>query len=112
MDVILFECVVKLGQMGDIVVVKDGYVCNFLLFQGKVLCVNEVNKVKFDVDKVQLEVCNFEIKKEVEDLVNCIGGEQFIVICLVLDVGVLYGLVILCDIVDIVGEGGFLLDKK
>lgn len=112
MDVILLERVAKLGQMGDIVAVKDGYARNFLLPQGKALRANEANKAKFDADKAQLEARNLETKKEAEDLANRIGGEQFIVIRSASDAGALYGSVTPRDIADIAGEGGFSLDKK
>ena len=112
MDVILLERVAKLGQMGDIVAVKDGYARNFLLPQGKALRANEANKAKFDADKAQLEARNLETKKEAEDLANRIGGEQFIVIRSASDAGALYGSVTPRDIADIASEGGFSLDKK
>jgi large subunit ribosomal protein L9 len=112
MDVILLERVAKLGQMGDIVAVKDGYARNFLLPQGKALRANDANKAKFDADKAQLEARNLETKKEAEDLANRIGGEQFIVIRSASDAGALYGSVTPRDIADIASEGGFSLDKK
>jgi large subunit ribosomal protein L9 len=112
MDVILLERVAKLGQMGDIVAVKDGYARNFLLPQGKALRANEANKAKFDADKAQLEARNLETKKEAEELANRIGGEQFIVIRSASDAGALYGSVTPRDIADIASEGGFSLDKK
>ncbi|OUD10678.1 50S ribosomal protein L9 [Marivivens niveibacter] len=112
MDVILLERVAKLGQMGDIVAVKDGYARNFLLPQGKALRANEANKAKFDADKAQLEARNLETKKEAEALGDRLNGEQFIVIRSASDSGALYGSVTPRDIADVASEGGFSVDKK
>lgn len=112
MDVILLERVAKLGQMGDVVAVKDGYARNFLLPQGKAMRANDTNKAKFDADKAQLEARNLETKKEAEDLAARISGEQFIVIRSASDAGALYGSVTPRDIADVASEGGFSIDKK
>ena len=112
MDVILLERVAKLGQMGDVVAVKDGYARNFLLPQGKAMRANDANKAKFEADKAQLEARNLETKKEAEDLANRISGEQFIVIRSASDAGALYGSVTPRDIADVASEGGFSVDKK
>src|SRR5687767_14700656 len=55
MEVILLERVAKLGQMGEVVRVKDGFARNFLLPQGKALRATEANKAKFEVMKVDLQ---------------------------------------------------------
>ncbi len=112
MDVILLERVAKLGQMGDIVAVKDGYARNFLLPQGKALRANEANKAKFDADKAQLEARNLETKKEAEALGDRLNGETFIVIRSASDAGALYGSVSTRDIAEVATDGGFSVDKK
>lgn len=112
MDVILLERVAKLGQMGDIVAVKDGYARNFLLPQGKALRANEANKAKFDADKAQLEARNLETKKEAEALGERLDGQQFIVIRSASDSGALYGSVTTRDIADVATAEGFSVDKK
>ena len=66
MEVILLERVAKLGQMGDVVRVKDGYARNFLLPKGKALRATKDNKTKFETMKSQLEVRNLELKSEAE----------------------------------------------
>ena len=66
MQVILLERVAKLGQMGDIVSVKDGYARNFLLPQKKALWASEANVAQFEAEKAQLEARNLETKKEAE----------------------------------------------
>ena len=62
MQVILLERVAKLGQMGDVVKVKDGYGRNFLLPQGKALRATDSNIKSFEARKAQLEVQNLETK--------------------------------------------------
>ena len=64
MDVILLERVAKLGQMGDVVTVKEGYARNFLLPQKKALRANQSNIAAFEAQKAQLEANNLETKKE------------------------------------------------
>ncbi|NIY72648.1 50S ribosomal protein L9 [Marivivens donghaensis] len=112
MDVILLERVAKLGQMGDIVAVKDGYARNFLLPQGKALRANEANKAKFDADKAQLEARNLETKKEAEALGERLDGQQFVVIRSASDSGALYGSVTTRDIAETATAEGFSVDKK
>ncbi|WIV49545.1 50S ribosomal protein L9 [Marivivens sp. LCG002] len=112
MDVILLERVAKLGQMGDVVSVKDGYARNFLLPQGKALRANEANKARFEADKAQLEARNLETKKEAEALADRLNGQQFIVIRSASDGGSLYGSVTPRDIADVATAGGFSVDRK
>ena len=56
MEVILLERVAKLGQMGEVVRVKDGYARNFLLPRGKALRATDANRTRFDSMKTQLEI--------------------------------------------------------
>lgn len=112
MDVILLERVAKLGQMGEVVSVKDGYARNFLLPTGKALRANEANKAKFEADKAQLEARNLETKKEAEALAATLDGQQFVVIRSASDSGALYGSVSLRDIAEVATAGGFSIDRK
>lgn len=112
MDVILLERVAKLGQMGEVVSVKDGYARNFLLPTGKALRANEANKAKFEADKAQLEARNLETKKEAEALAANLDGQQFVVIRSASDSGALYGSVSLRDIAEVATAGGFSIDRK
>ena len=68
MDVILLERVAKLGQMGDVVSVKEGYARNFLLPQQKALRASKANIAAFEAQKAQLEARNLESKKEAEEM--------------------------------------------
>ena len=112
MQVILLERVAKLGQMGDVVAVKDGYARNFLLPQGKALRANEANIASFEAQKAQLEARNLETKKEAEALADKLGGQQFIVIRSASDSGALYGSVTPRDAADAATADGFSVDKK
>ena len=67
MQVILLERVAKLGQMGDVVDVKNGYARNYLLPQGKALSASKANIETFENQKAQLEARNLESKKEAEE---------------------------------------------
>ena len=112
MDIILLERVAKLGQMGDVVSVKEGYARNFLLPQGKALRANEANVKAFEDQKAQLEARNLETKKEAEDLAAKLDGQQFIVIRSASDSGALYGSVSTRDAADAATEAGFSVDRK
>ncbi len=112
MEVILLERVAKLGQMGEVVSVKDGYARNYLLPQKKALRANEVNLKAFDDQKAQLEARNLETKKEAESLASQLDGKQFVIIRAASDAGALYGSVTTRDAADAATEEGFSLDRK
>ncbi len=111
MDVILLERVAKLGQMGEVVSVKEGYARNFLLPQGKAMRANEANKARFETEKAQLEARNLETKKEAEKLAESLDGQAFIVIRQAADSGALYGSVTPRDASDAATADGFTVDK-
>jgi len=112
MDVILLERVAKLGQMGDVVSVKDGYARNYLLPQRKAMRANDNNLKAFEAQKAQLEARNVETKKEAEDLAARLGGQQFVVIRSASDSGALYGSVTTRDAADAATDAGFSIDRK
>lgn len=112
MQVILLERVAKLGQMGEVVSVKDGYARNFLLPQGKALRASDGNIARFEADKAQLEARNLETKKEAESLAAKLDGQQFIVIRSASDSGSLYGSVSTRDAADAATADGFSVDRK
>jgi len=91
MQVILLERVAKLGQMGEVVKVRDGYARNFLLPQGKALRANDANIKSFESRKAQLEARNLETRKEAEAAGEKLNGQKFIVIRSASDGGALYG---------------------
>ncbi|MEO1564261.1 MAG: 50S ribosomal protein L9 [Pseudomonadota bacterium] len=112
MDVILLERVAKLGQMGDVVSVKQGYARNFLLPQGKALRATDANKAVFEAQKAQLEAKNLETKKEADALAAKLNGQVFVIIRSASDAGALYGSVTTRDAADAATEAGFTTDKK
>jgi large subunit ribosomal protein L9 len=112
MDVILLERVAKLGQIGDVVSVKDGYARNYLLPQRKAMRANDNNLKAFEAQKAQLEARNLETKKEAEDLAARLGGQQFVVIRSASDSGALYGSVTTRDAADAATDAGLSIDRK
>lgn len=111
MQVILLERVAKLGQMGDVVKVKDGYGRNFLLPQGKALRATEANIKGFEARKAQLEAQNLETKKEAEAAAVKLDGQAFIVIRSASDSGALYGSVTTRDVADAATAAGFTVGR-
>ena len=112
MDIILLERVAKVGQMGDVVSVKDGYARNFLLPQGKALRASKDNIARFEAEKAEREARNLETRKEAERLAAELEGKRFVVIRSASDSGALYGSVSTRDAADAAGEAGFALDRK
>ena len=112
MEVILLQRVAKLGQMGDVVRVRDGYGRNFLLPQGKALRANEQNRKRFDRDKVQLEARNLELRKEAEAVAETLRGQVFVILRQAGETGQLYGSVSTRDIADMAEAGGFTIERQ
>ena len=112
MQVILLERVAKLGQMGEVVKVKDGFARNFLLPQGKAMRANAANIARFETEKAQLEVRNIESRKEAAVLAEKLDGQTFVVIRSASDGGALYGSVTPRDAADAATAGGFTVDKR
>jgi large subunit ribosomal protein L9 len=112
MQVILLERIGRLGQMGDVVNVKNGYARNFLLPQGKALRATDENRARFEVQRVQLEARNLELKKEAEAVAATLDGKKFIAIRQAGDTGQLYGSVTPRDVADLVTAGGFSIDRR
>ena len=107
MQVVLLERVEKLGQMGDVVKVKDGFARNFLLPRGKALRATKDNLKRFEEQRAQLEARNLELRKEAEQVFEKVNGEKFVIIRQSGDTGILYGSVSTRDIADAMTVGGF-----
>ena len=112
MQVILLERIGRLGQMGDVVNVKDGYARNFLLPQKKALRATKENLARFETNRGQLEARNLELKKEAETVAAKLDGQSFVAIRQAGDTGQLYGSVTTRDVVEIVTAGGFSIDRR
>lgn len=111
MQVILLQRVAKLGQMGDVVNVKDGYGRNYLLPQGKALRANAANIKSFEVKKAQLEAHNLESRAEAKAVGDKLDGQRYVVIRSASDAGALYGSVTARDAADAATAGGFTINR-
>lgn len=112
MQIILLEKVVNLGNLGDVVKVKDGYARNFLLPQGKALRATKESRLRFDRERTQLEANNLELKREAEAVAVKLEGKSFAVLRQAGDSGQLYGSVSTRDVSDLVTAGGFTLERR
>ncbi len=111
MEVILLERVENLGQMGDVVKVRDGFARNFLLPQKKALRANDANRELFATQRADLEARNLERRKEAEAAAGKIDGLTFVVIRQASEAGMLYGSVSTRDIAEVAGEEGVSIDR-
>jgi len=112
MDVILLERIPRLGQMGDVVRVRDGFARNFLLPQGKALRASAQNKVKFEGQRAQLEARNLERRQEAEGVAGKLGGQSFTVIRQAGETGQLYGSVSTRDLAEAITAAGFSIERN
>ena len=112
MEVILLERIERLGQMGDVVVVKDGFARNFLLPKNKALRANKENLEFFEKEKINLEAKNLKLKTEAEAVSEKITLNNYIVIRQASDTGQLYGSVNSGDIKEKLQEEGFSVEKN
>lgn len=111
MQVVLLERVEKLGQMGDVVKVKDGFARNYLLPKKKALRATKANLTFFESQRVQLEGQNLERRKEAEQVGEKLRGKSFVLLRQAGDRGQLYGSVSPRDIADAIGAGGFTIAR-
>ena len=111
MQVILLERVEKLGQIGDVVKVKDGFARNYLLPKKKALRATKQNRDYFETQRVQLEARNLERKTEAQAVAGKLEGKSFVLLRQAGDRGQLYGSVSPRDIADIVSAGGFSISR-
>lgn len=111
MQIILLERIGRLGQMGDIVNVKNGYARNFLLPQGKALRATKQNMTQFESQRVHLEARNLEEKTEAAVIAERLEGQSFIAIRQAGDTGQLYGSVSTRDIAELITAGGFSIER-
>jgi large subunit ribosomal protein L9 len=111
MQVILLQRVAKLGQMGEVVTVKDGFARNFLLPQGKALRASAANVKTFELKKAQLEVTNLETKQEADAVGAKLDGQIFTVIRSASDAGALYGSVTTRDAAEAATDAGFTVNR-
>jgi large subunit ribosomal protein L9 len=112
MEVILLERISKLGAMGQVVKVKDGYARNFLLRRGKALRATEANKAKFERDRAMLEARNAERRKGAESEAQGLDGKSFVIIRQAGESGQLYGSVSPRDIAEAASATGVKVERS
>ena len=112
MDIILLERIGNLGNIGDVVSVKDGYARNFLLPQKKALRANDSNKKVFEANRDRLEKENAERRGEAEKQGENVDGTEIVLIRASSNAGQLYGSVNVRDIVSGLDDKGHEIDKK
>ena len=100
MDIILLERVEKLGAIGDVVTVKDGYARNFLLPNKKALRANDANRKVFEANRAKIESDNATRREEAQKASGGVEGKQIVLIRAASQTGQLYGSVSVKDIVD------------
>ncbi|MGP9811086.1 50S ribosomal protein L9 [Rhodopseudomonas sp. NSM] len=112
MEVILLERVAKVGQMGELVRVKDGYARNFLLPRGKALRATASNRDKYEHMKADLEARNIAAKAEAAKVAEKIDGHNVVVIRQASETGQLFGSVSVRDIVTSFEAEGVMISRS
>ncbi|WP_027583807.1 50S ribosomal protein L9 [Bradyrhizobium sp. Ai1a-2] len=111
MEVILLERVAKLGQMGEVVKVRDGFARNFLLKRGKALRATTDNRAKFEGMKADLEANNLKAKSEASKVAEKIDGREIVIIRQASESGQLFGSVSVRDIVAALETDGIIVSR-
>ncbi|MFM6951327.1 MAG: 50S ribosomal protein L9 [Novosphingobium sp.] len=112
MDIILLERIEKLGTIGDVVTVKDGYARNFLLPNKKALRANEANRKVFEANRSKIEADNAARRSEAEGHAGNVEGKSVVLIRASSNSGQLYGSVSVRDIVDALNADGANVSKS
>jgi large subunit ribosomal protein L9 len=112
MDIILLERVSKLGAMGQVVKVKDGYARNFLLRRGRALRATDANKAKFERERVVLEARNADRRGAAETEAKSLDGKSFVLIRQAGESGQLYGSVSPRDIAEAASASGVTVERN
>jgi large subunit ribosomal protein L9 len=112
MDVILLERVARLGQMGDVVRVKDGFARNFLLPRGKALRATAENRTRFESMKTELEARSLTLKTEASGVAGKLNGQSFTVLRQASEAGQLFGSVSPRDLVGLLAAGGYQVNRN
>jgi large subunit ribosomal protein L9 len=112
MEVILLERVARLGQMGEVVRVKDGFARNFLLPRGKALRATTENRTRFETMKGDLEARSQTLKTEASGVAEQLNGQSFTVLRQASETGQLFGSVSPRDLVGLIGASGFTVSRN
>ena len=106
MQIILLERIEKLGAIGDVVTVKDGYARNYLLPNKKALRSNEANRKLFEANRAKIEADNAARRSDAEKVAGSVDGAKVVLIRQASNAGQLYGSVSVRDIVEALHEAG------
>ena len=106
MEIILLERIEKLGAIGDVVTVKDGYARNYLLPNKKALRSNNANKKVFEANRAKIEADNAARRTDAEKAAEGVNGKQIVLIRQSSNAGHLYGSVAVRDVVDALHADG------
>jgi len=112
MEIILLERIEKLGAIGDIVTVKDGYARNYLLPNKKALRSNNANKAIFEANRAKIEADNAARRADAEKEAEGVNGHQIVLIRQSSNAGHLYGSVAVRDIVEALHADGHSIVSK
>ena len=112
MEVILLERVAKLGQIGDVVRVKDGFARNFLLPRKKALRATDANRQRFETQRVDIEARNLELKQEAKAVAEKLDGHAIVLIRQAGESGQLYGSVSPRDIAETLAQSRFKVSRE
>ncbi len=112
MEVILIERVAKLGQIGEVVRVRDGFARNFLLPQGKALRATKENRERFEKIRGELEAKNAERKSGADVVAKTLDGQSFVLVRQAGETGQLYGSVSARDIMQALLEKSFEVSRQ
>ncbi len=112
MDIILLERVEKLGNIGDVVSVKDGFARNYLLPNKKALRANEANKKVFEANRAKIEADNAEKRTAAQAHSSNVEGKQIVLIRASSNSGQLYGSVTVRDITEALNAEGAQVTKQ
>jgi large subunit ribosomal protein L9 len=112
MEVILLERIARLGQMGEVVRVKDGFARNFLLPHGKALRATAENRTRFETMKSELEARSLTLKSEAAQVSDKLDGKNFTVLRQASESGQLFGSVSPRDLVGLLADDGFRLNRS
>src|SRR3982751_2770654 len=112
MEVILLERVEKLGAIGDVVKVKDGFARNYLLPRKKALRANEANRKVFEANRAKIEEDNASRRSDAEQASKGVDGKTVQLIRQASNTGQLYGSVSARDIVDALEADGAKVTKS
>jgi large subunit ribosomal protein L9 len=112
MEVILLERIPRLGQMGEVVRVKDGFARNFLLPRGKALRATADNRTRFETIKSELEARSLTLKGEAGQIAGKLDGKSFTIVRQASEAGQLFGSVSPRDLVGLLATGGFNVSRN